>query len=171
MGIILPILTGLLLFYADFQSRKRLRKNVHGQFSLQLNPSYKWVGIVCCLIGSFLLSAAILHWNEEISLIAPIVVIIFFVMGSFMLLWYYNYTLVFDDKKIISTNWRGKKRIINWTEIENIKFKATSGYLKLYFKSENIVVLQHSTGFVEFLRQMESKTKHRAEALKIPFQP
>ena len=140
MGIILPIITGLLLLYADFQSRKRINKNLHGQFSLKLNGSYKWVGIVCCLIGSFLMNAAISHWNKEIAIMAPIAISIFFGLGVAILIWYYNYSLGFDDKRIISTNWKGKKRIIKWTDVENIKFNATSGYLKLYSKVEKIVV-------------------------------
>ncbi|NAS29990.1 hypothetical protein GTQ40_03305 [Flavobacteriaceae bacterium R38] len=169
MGIILPIITGLFLLYADFQSSKKLKKNVHGQFCLKLNKSYKWVGIICCLIGSFLLNAAIINWNEEIVVLAPIVVSMFFGLGVITLTWYYNYQLVFNGRKIISTNWRRKKRIIEWTDIETIKFNAISGYLKLYTKLEKIIVLQHSTGFIEFLREMESKTRFSTEELKIPF--
>ncbi|WP_010519062.1 hypothetical protein [Croceivirga radicis] len=168
MGIIFPLITGLLLLYADFQSGKKLKKNVHGQFHLRLNKSYKWIGIVCCLIGSFLLNAAISHWNEEIAFFAPFAVLIFFVMGIVILVWYYNYQLVFDDRRIISTNWMRKKRIIEWSDIENIKFNTKSGYLKLYTKLEKIIILQHSTGFIEFLKLMELKTKFRAEELRIP---
>ncbi|WP_318309823.1 hypothetical protein [Flagellimonas crocea] len=169
MELILPTITGLLLFYADLQSGKKLRKNLHGQFSLKLNSSYKWTGTVCCLIASFLLSAAISHWNEDIAAMATIVIFTFYGMGIIILVLYYNYELVFDDRKIISTNWKGKKRIIQWTDIENIKFNKTSGYLKLYSKIEKINVLQHSTGFVEFLRKMELKTTFKTEDLRIPF--
>ncbi|MET1259887.1 hypothetical protein ABV409_11105 [Flagellimonas sp. DF-77] len=169
MGMILPILTALLLFYADFQSGKRIPKNVHGQFALKLNRSYKWVGIVCCFTGSFLMNAAIIHWNKEIAVMAPIAISIFFGLGVAILIGYYKYSVVFDDKRIIVTNWIGKKRTIKWTAIENIKFNATSGYLKLYAKVGKIVVLQHSTGFVEFLKRMESNSRFRAEELRIPF--
>jgi len=161
MGILLPILTGLLLLYADYKSRKKLNQNIHGQFSLKLNASYKWVGFACCLIGSFLLNAAISNWNEEIYLMASFAVLMFFGIGILLLIWYYNYELVFDEKRITATNWKQNKKTIHWMEVEKVEFNATLGYLKLYSKNIKMVVFEHSVGFVEFLRNLESKTKFK----------
>ncbi len=161
MGILLPIITAALLLYADFKSSKRLRKNIHGKYQLKLNNSYKWVGFACCLIGAFLLNAAISAGNKDIYAIASVAILLFFVLGILTLVWYYNYEVVFDDKKINITNWKGKKNTLSWTEIENMKFNASSGYLKVYTKSGKHLVFQHSVGFVEFLKMMERNTRFR----------
>lgn len=161
VGLLLPIITVALLLYADFKSRKKLRKDFHGKYQLKLNKSYKWVGFACCLIGSFLLNAAITAGNEEIYAIASVAILMFFVLGILILIWYYNYEVVFDDNKVTLANWKGKKSTFNWIEIENLKFNTSSGYLKVYTKSNKHLVFQHSVGFVEFLKMMESKTRFR----------
>jgi len=168
MGILIPILTGLLLLYAGFQSKKTLYKNVNGEFSLRLNKAYKWVGIICCFIGSLLLNLAFIHWNEEIYLMAPLAILMFFGIGSCILIWYQNYEVLFNENKIKIKNWQGKEKVLKWSEIEDIKFNSTSGYLKLYSKSKKHIIHQHSVGFMDFLKIMELKTKFRKEKLKIP---
>ena len=168
MEIVAPLITGLFLLYADKQSRKKLGKNIHGEYTLKLNGGYKWLGMICCLIGSFLLNAAISHWNEDIFLMVSLAVSMFLGMGLFALIWYYNYEIVFDDKRIKSTSWKNVKRNISWSEIESIKFNAISGHLLLHTKTAKIMVFQHSRGFAEFLRMMELNTKFRIEELKIP---
>jgi len=155
--------------YSNYKSNKRIQRNVYNQFSLKLNKSYLWVGIICCLLGSVLMSAAIKHWNKDIYIMSSLTVVFFLGMGIIVLSWYYNYELIFDEKRIIASDWKRKKITTKWSEIENIKFSVISGYLKLYSKNERIVVHQHSIGFVEFLRFMEMKTNYTKEELKIPF--
>lgn len=169
MGFILPVITAIILLYAHFQSRKTLRKSLTGHYLHKLNRSFYVIGILCCLIAVFLLNAAIINWNEEIALLAPITVFIFLVMAFVLLMGYYNYRVVFDDRRIQVTTWTGKRRSITWSSIEHIKYHSTLGYVKLVTNQQNTVVYIHTTGFIEFLKYMELKTTFKAEELKIPF--
>ena len=169
MGFILPLITAIILFYADFQSRKRLRKDPTGHNYLKLNRSFYVIGILCCMVAAFLLNAAIINWNEEIALLAPIAVFIFLVMAFVLLMGYYNYRVEFDDRRIQVTTRTGKKHSITWSSIKHIKYNPTLGYLKLFTDQENTVVYTHTTGFIEFLKYMELKTAFKSEELKIPF--
>ena len=168
MGFILPFITAIILIYAYFQSRKRLRKDPTGHYYLKLNKSFYVIGIFCCMVAAFLLNAAIINWNEEIALLAPIAIFIFLVMAFVHLMGYYNYRVVFDDRRIQVTTWIGKKHSIMWSSIKHIQYNPTLGYLKLFTDLENTVVYIYTTGFIEFLKHMELKTAFKAEELKIP---
>ena len=167
-NLLIPLVTAILLYYADLRSRKSLRKNRDGRFVLRLNSLYKWMGFVTMLISSFLIGLAFEYWNEDIQFLAPIAIAMFLIMSIYLLSWYYNYEVVFDESRIRATTWKTRRKTINWNEVVKVRFNPILGSLKLYTNKERLVVLQHSTGFIEFLRMMESKTNYSAAGLKIP---
>ncbi|CAM1358273.1 hypothetical protein [Tenacibaculum xiamenense] len=165
--LITPLIMGGLLIYSNLQSQKRIRKNVHGKFFLKLNSIYKWLGFLCCFIASFILGFLITHWNTEIYILGPLTVLLFLGMGVTVLIWYYNFGVVFDQKRITRTNWYNAKSTISWNEIENIKFNIITSNLKIYSRVNSITIPQQTVGFVEFLNLMEEKTGYKAHELKI----
>ena len=165
--LVTPLIMGALLIYSDLQSQKRIRKNVHGKFFLKLNSIYKWLGFLCCFIASFILGFLITHWNTEIYILGPLTVFLFLSMGIGVLIWYYNYEVIFDQKRIVVTNWKKRQLTIMWNEIENIKFNVVTSNLKIYSKMISINIPQQTVGFVEFLNLMEERTGYKAHELKI----
>ena len=126
------------------------------------------MGFFTMLITSFLIGVAVENWNSEIEILAPIAIGMFFSMSVYLLSWYYNYEVVFNETRISATSWKRGITTINWTEVVKVSFNPALGSLKLYTNKERLVVLQHSTGFIEFIRMMENKTNYTAMGLKIP---
>ena len=72
-------------------------------------------------------------------------------------MWFYNYELIFDDEKLIVTNWLNNKKVVLWKEIKRIKYLKMYRILKFYTESIEISVTQDSEGFIEIIKMIESK--------------
>ncbi|MGB0186376.1 MAG: hypothetical protein ACPF88_05520 [Flavobacteriaceae bacterium] len=155
--IISTIISGILLFYFDYKAKKRIRKNLNGKFVLKVDVTGKWLGIICCLIGVFLLNMMLLYGNKDIYLFASLTTGLFLFLGSITLMWFYNYELIFDNEKLIVTNWLNNKKVVLWKEIKRIKYLKMYRLLKFYTESIEISVTQDSEGFIEIIKMIESK--------------
>ncbi len=162
IGIILTsLLTGVLLWYSETKSNERQRKEITGRYLLKANLAYKIVGITLIIIGMVLINVMVLNWNDEIKIIAPIVVCVFLIPGIFTTMFYYNYSLEFNASRIIVTNWKGTKKIFNWNEL--IKINVIRSIKCLYIKSNSkkALINQNSVGFINFIEMLELKTGFR----------
>ncbi|PHR90419.1 MAG: hypothetical protein COA80_16325 [Leeuwenhoekiella sp.] len=169
MGFILPIITALLLSYADLQSKKKLRKNIQGQYLLKLNKSFKWLGIICCFICSVLVSQTLVNWNPEIAILAPLTCLMLLIMGVLLLLPYYRYAVLFDTRKIQVTGALGKTKQIEWTAVQKVSFNSITGYLKLVSPKETMTINRHTIGFDQFLEYLELHTRFKAKDISNAF--
>ncbi|WP_442845681.1 hypothetical protein [Leeuwenhoekiella sp. H156] len=169
MGFILPIITAILLGYADLQSKKKLKKNIQGQYLLKLNKSFKWLGIICCFICSVLVSQTLLNWNPEIVILGPLTCLMFLLMGLLLLIPYYRYTVLFDTRKIQVTGALGKTKQIEWTAVEKVSFNSITAYLKLVTPKEKVTINRHTIGFDQFLEYLELHTRFKAKDISNVF--
>ena len=166
-SVLLNIATGLVIWYSERKSNERQRKQLTGRYLLRANLAYKAVGIITIIIGTILANIMILNWNEEIKIIAPIVVSMFLIPGIFTTMFYYNYRVEFNESRIIVTNWKGTKKVFNWNELIKVSFLGSIKCLYLKSNSEKTLINQDSVGFIHFIEMMELKTNYTIKKLKI----
>jgi hypothetical protein len=82
---------------------------------------------------------------------------------------YRNYRLYFDNENIVVTDLFGKKNTMKWSEIEQVKSNAFTGYLTLSSATTQLKVHQNLKGMVAFKQVMEAQTKWTAKELRLPF--
>lgn len=159
-SILFSLITGILLWYSEVKSNERQKKELTGRYVLRANLSYKVMGIITIIIGIILVNVMILNWNDEIKVIAPIVVGIFLIPGIFMIMFYHKYRVEFNEKRIIVTNWKGAKKTFSWNELTKIKFISSIKCLYIKSNSERTLINQDSVGFVNFKEMIELKTNY-----------
>jgi hypothetical protein len=155
--IISTIISGILLFYFNYKAKKRIRKDLSGKFILKVDISFKWLGIICCLIGVTLFNILIIYGNKDIFLVASLTIGLLIFLGVITLTWFYNYELIFDNEKLIVINWLNNKKVVLWEDVEKIKYLRMYRVLKFYTKSNKVSVTQDSKGFIEVIKMIESK--------------
>ncbi|WBX74322.1 hypothetical protein PG913_03720 [Tenacibaculum pacificus] len=168
IGIVLiTVITAGLTWYSEVKSNERQKKQINGRYLLKANLVYKVLGFLFIIIGVILMNFIILNWNEEIKIIGPILICFFLIPGIFTVIFYYNYSIEFDELRIITTNWKGTKRTFKWSELINVKFFSSFKYLEIKLKFDKILINQDSTGFINFIEMMELQTDYTIEKLKI----
>ncbi|WP_138432816.1 hypothetical protein [Winogradskyella algicola] len=165
-SVLVSLITGIVFWYSETKSNKKLKKEITDRYSLKANLVYKIVGIVCIIIGVILVNVMILNWNEEIKVIAPIVASIFLISGTLITMFYDNYRVEFDELRIIITNWLGKKKTFYWNEIIKINLVGSIKCLKIKSKTKQALINQDTIGFISFMEMMELKTGYSMENLK-----
>ncbi len=166
-SILISLITGIVFWYSETKSNKKLKKEITGRYSLKANLVYKVVGIICIIIGVILVNVMILNWNEEIKVIAPIVASMFLISGTLITMFYNNFRVEFDELRIIITNWIGQKKTFYWNEIIKINFVSSIKCLKIKSKTKQTLINQDAIGFISFIEMMELKTDYSRENLKI----
>lgn len=166
-SIITSLVTVLLFWYSEVKSNQKRRKEITGRFVLKANLTYKIVGFITTFIGILLANAVMLHWNEEIAILGPVTTSIFLIAGILTLLFYYNYSIEFDNKRIIATNLKNSMKSMLWSEVDTITYSRGLRFLFVKSSSEKIVITQDSVGFISFIEMMETTTEYTAEQLKI----
>ena len=150
-----------LFWYSEIKSNERLKKEISGRYRLKANLTYKISGIVLIMIGVILINVMILNWNEEIKIIAPITTCLFLIPGIFTVMFYYNYSIEFNELRIITTNWRGVKKTFNWSDLIKVKFFDSLKCLYIKSNSDKTLINQDSVGFINFIEMMELKTDYK----------
>ena len=140
-SVLVTLITGIVFWYSETKSNKKLKKEITGRYSLKTNLVYKIVGIVCILIGVILVNVMILNWNEEIKVIAPIVASIFLISGTLITMFYNNFRVEFDELRIIITNWIGQKKTFYWNEIIKINFVSSIKCLRIRSKTKQTMII------------------------------
>lgn len=94
--------------------------------------------------------------------------LLFSLGGIYLLLYYKNHSVFFDQKTITTTNLYGKTTEVEWKFIEEIKFSSLSGMITVKGDAKKAKLHQHLVGLISFIEEMEAKTKYTAKELKIP---
>lgn len=160
-SILTSLLTGGVIWYSEIKSKERLRKEFNGKYLLKASLVYKVMGIVLIVIAIVLINVMVLHWNEEIQIIAPIVACLFLVPGVLTMMFYYNYNVEFDELRIIATNWRGVKRVFKWNDISKVKYIDSLKCLRVKSATSSVLINYDSVGFITFIEMLELKTDYK----------
>ncbi|WP_435263273.1 hypothetical protein [Tenacibaculum sp. nBUS_03] len=161
MVISTSIICGGIIWYSEIKSNQKLKKEFTGRYKLKANISYKILGILSIIISVILINIMIMHWSEEIQILAPIATCIFLIPGIYTLMFYYNYSIEFNESRILSTNWRGAKKNFKWSDIINVKFIESIKCLYVKSNSGKILINQDSVGFIILIEMMELKTGYK----------
>ncbi len=156
--IVANSILAVVIWYSENKSNKKLRKEISGRYILKANLTYKVLGIIFVIISILLTYAMILNWNQEIQFIAPFGVLLFFIPGVLMMMYYYNYSVEFNESRIIITNWKGTEKIIRWNDIIKIKFINSIKYLYIKSNSGKTLINQDCVGFITLIEMTALKT-------------
>lgn len=92
------------------------------------------------LIGAYMFIEAI--FREKIQstgvLIGLLLMVSFTLLGRWILLRYLNYKIVWDDKGLEVTNWRGKKTKYKWRDLESHNQNKKEDHVRFYNEDENV---------------------------------
>lgn len=162
-SILISLTTAIVFWYSETKSNERKKKEISGRYLLKANIIYKIAGILFIVIGLILINVMILNWNEEIKIIAPITACLFLIPGIFTSMFYYNYSVEFNESRIIATNWKGTKKVFKWNELTQIKFINSIKCLYLKSNSKKLLINQDVVGFINFKEMIASKTNYRSQ--------
>lgn len=160
-SILFNIITAGLLWYSEVKSNERLKKEISGRYRIKANFTYKISGFLLIIVGILLINVMILNWNDEIKIIAPVTACFFLIPGIFITMFYYNFSIEFNDVRIIITNWRGSKKAFKWDELIKVKFIRSLNYLYLKTKNDKILINKDSVGFVNLIEMIVLKTNYK----------
>lgn len=165
---LIVLAVSLAMGYMNKGASKEIEENIHGEVTLRMNKLYLVLGYVAIGLASIFMLAIFYYQEKEMLIVGLPVCLLFGGLGLICLLYYRNHELKFNDKKILVKSWKGKIQEIAWEEINEIKFHAFSGYLKLKGFNKKMTIHQHLVGLKAFTKKMGEKTKWNAVDLKLP---
>jgi len=151
-------------------TRKSVEPDANGKFILRMNKLYGIVGMLSMVFGILFLTFFPLtpEFNSgELFLTLVLMLLIFWGTGIPCLMYYQNHRVIFNEDSIMVSNYYGKIKEINWSNITDIKFKPFLGVLVLSTTDAQVKVHQHLVGLSKFIEYIENKTKWTRKELKI----
>lgn len=143
-----------------------------GNTVLQLPKFFMVFGFLALFGGIYgTIHSLFLSENQTAEMVFPAIMflLMFSLPGVLCLLWYYNYWTKFDNDIIEVSDWLGRRKAIEWSEIESVKFNAMTLLLSLKSSETTVKVYQLTKGFPVFLKSMEELTKFKAKNLKLRY--
>jgi len=171
LGTALTAIATGAIYTATHRGARKTNPAVNdNHYELRINSLNAWVGWVSTFIGLapfiVLLFAEFekgLYWS------ATLVFLIFGPLGIYLVLSYYLHRISYDGNGIRLTSWYGKTTSLAWSEMEDIKYKPNSGYLKIFAREKWFSI---STSFVSLrslLNKMARETNLHIYKLNLPF--
>lgn len=167
--LVTAAIVAFFFWYSNKKSSEIISPTKDGKKELRMNDFYKWVGnaaMLCCIIA---LSFSFFSYNSGDWVWICILIISFGGLGFVVLGFYNNHMVIFSETTVYVSNWRGVKKDIRWSEIENVKFNIISGYLVVYSINDKLKLHMHLKGLNSFVLKLEGKTGIKADELKLPF--
>jgi len=159
----------VLLFYRAVtkSSQKVIEMNPHGLTSLRLHILYQILGFLA-LLFTLIFSIGILLNEDNAIFIIFFCWLLFGSLGVFLLLWYYKHEVQFDEEQLIVSSWLGKSQDLKWSELEEVRFLAFSGQIKMKGEGKVLKLHQHLVGLSTLLTVMEKHTPFKKSELNLP---
>ncbi|MDQ5893133.1 MAG: hypothetical protein QG640_144 [Patescibacteria group bacterium] len=133
---------------------------VSGGRILKADKVLGYMGFLSILLGTvFPVLYYIDVYNRDTKfLIASIfMLVIFSLIGLYMVLYYKNTRVEFNETMVKSTNFLGNSKKINWSDIKNIKYLATAKWLSLRNGVIKVNVPVILKGFGQFKKELTEK--------------
>jgi len=143
-----------------------------GQYHLKMPMFYGILGVVGWAFGTFFLSMIVVSFaemNNAVIAMSFAVTAMFFIVGSFCFLYYWNHEAKFDDKSIEVTDHYGHSNKLDWKDVKNITFGHFSGQLIIETADRKVKVHQHLSGVASLSEMIEATTDWTSKDLKLPF--
>lgn len=163
------IAASISTYYFKKGNADKVQKNLSGNYVLRLPKMYKFIGILSIFIIIFFIILALLIQDEVLVILTIVMLAFFGGLGVPCLLAYKNYSVELNEKTITTFNWIGKKKVLFWSEIKDIKFSPISGYIKIFGNHKDVLKINHHLNGLNLLKsKIDEKTRWNAKDLKIP---
>lgn len=163
--------TSGIIAYLYKTTTENVMRKPDGFFELKPSKFYWFFGIIWLVMAG-----AVLIWifwfPDKLMLLWLAITLVFGGgFGMYMILFYLNYRLRFDEETIFLRNLLGKESSLKWNEIRHISYGSISSYVKIQTKNrDKMKITYYLTGFKVFVAMMELKTQWTAKELKLPMQ-
>ncbi|MES2952929.1 MAG: hypothetical protein V4674_00010 [Patescibacteria group bacterium] len=164
MNIILPIVTSLaVLWYMLKRSRVPTETNTDGKKVLKFNVIAEAVGWVCLLFSVFVvfivpsLTRPVFEWESSDWVSTGLVLLFFISTGVTIIVCCRKWRLLFDDTSIEIVPIFAKRRVIEWKDIQEMKFNEGTQSVTLRTADQKIDVTMYLNGFQDFINMVKQK--------------
>lgn len=166
--IVVAVVT-LALSYLGKMARKPVQPSKSGQFVLRLNKMYLYVGWLGAIIGLVCMIGVLFSDDDAKLLLVVLFFVIFIPTSGVCMLWYKNHITVFDQETLTVQNWLGKSKTVQWKDIQYVKFKPLSGYIRLQDDlGRKVNIHMHISGLSNLLDAIEQQTPFKRNDIGLP---
>ncbi|MDP4145261.1 MAG: hypothetical protein Q8936_12395 [Bacillota bacterium] len=163
LGIILTIIfISLLVSYLNKISNKRLTANDNGVITLKMHFVTRVVGIILTVasIGLLILAIFTVKTTEDL-LSAACLIILFLLLGVFLILVGTNYRFEVDEEGIKGYSILNKSDKILWKEIDDVRVNKAGSFILFYSGDKMLKLFIRLFGFVSFAEIASVKLDER----------
>ncbi len=165
MNFLIPFVASLAAgWYLLRRSRTPSEENIEGKKVLKFSVFVEVVGWVCLLFAGFVVlvvpslkpqPAALWPTSEWVSL--ALVLFFFIASGITLVVVCRKWRLVFDDKSIEIVPVFAKRRLIEWKDVQEMRFNEGTQSVTLKTADQKIDVTMYLNGFQDFIGMVKQK--------------
>lgn len=169
VGTIISSLAMAGLFYiGGTGAAAQQEKTKVGTYLLRPNKLYYYLGLFSCSLVVIAIAATLYFDPSQVLFAIAATVPIFGIPGGYLVFFYRNCWLEFDEEIISTGTLFGKIKRVRWDEIEDISFGKISGYIKVKSAKELLKIHFHTVGLIHFLKMIEDRTDFHPKDLNLP---
>lgn len=135
---------------------------------LRMNKVYKILAILIAVLAVAAIFVTIFLKATDHLLEIAIIATMVYGVGLLCMKFYTNHKVILDDQKIEVSNWLGKTKGIEWTQIEQIKFNSLSGYIIVKNSATVLKIHYHIAALTLLGQYIEKNTNWKVKELKLP---
>jgi hypothetical protein len=147
--------------------------DVSGGKVMRADKVFGYIGLLSILLGAVfpvLYYVDVYNRDSQFLTMSIFMLVVFGSMGSYMVLYYKNTRVEFNDTVVKSTNFLGNSKKINWSDVKVIDYFATAKCLSLRNENTRVSVPVTLNGFGQFKKELIDKVsaeKYEKVFLKI----
>lgn len=164
---VIPILVGFMLRYITLSSTADFRSGKGDELILKPHKLYGYLGIIGILALIFVYVMVIVTTPEPGWLVLNLILVIFLVIGMYLIAYGFFNKLIIRDNKIVSYSFWRKPISIEISEIKEMSFAQVGLSLELSDGKNSVDAHMHHVGFSSLITLL--KNEH-PDLIKVPLE-
>lgn len=116
-----------------------------------------WIGLLLCLVFVVLFAFDVEVYTQGQNILLLLILVTFVFASCYLILFTKNSHVMFDEEKIVSTNFLRRSKTIYWKDIHAVGFLSIPKWVSLQGESKTIYIYALLRGFGQFKQQLATK--------------